>query len=65
MPEALRGGRWRRTLVDPTHSNVWHDRSRAELETVETGTLTGDRFARDLVLLPNSITMIEFERPAR
>ena len=33
LPEALRGGEWREWIVDVTHSNVWHDRRRAELES--------------------------------
>ncbi len=65
LPPALRGGIWSRTLIDPTHSNVWHDRSRAELDTVEKGTIAGEAFALPMTLLPSSVTMIEIEGPGR
>lgn len=59
LPKELHGGRWQRTLVDPTHSNVWHDRSRAELETVDQGPIKDGRLELDLRLLTGSITMLE------
>lgn len=65
VPAPLREGRWRRALVDPTHSNVWHDRSRAELQVVETGAISGDRLMREMTLLPNSVTMLEVEPASR
>ncbi len=61
LPEPLRTARWRRFLIDPTHSNVWHDRSRAELETADTGRANGEALSFDMTLLPHSVTMIEID----
>ncbi len=65
LPPALRGGVWTRTLIDPTHSNVWYDRSHAELETVAKGDMTHTPLSFDMTLLPNSVTMIEITEPKR
>jgi len=59
LPVRLKKGTWRRVLVDATHSNVWHDRARAELETVETGRIEDGPFALEFVLRPSAVTMIE------
>lgn len=59
LPKPLRHGSWHRTLIDPTHSNVWHNRDRAELETVAKGDMQSSPLAFDMTLLPNSVTMIE------
>jgi hypothetical protein len=65
LPPALRDGAWTRTLIDPTHSNVWYDRSRAELETVAGGDVARTPLSFDMTLLPNSVTMIEIAEAKR
>jgi len=59
LPPKLRNGRWRRYLVDATHSNVWHDRAHAELEQVDQGRIPDTRFAKQFVLETNGVTMLE------
>ncbi len=59
LPAELRGGTWREWLVDATHSNVWHDRDRAELEPVARGDIAETTLSLDRTLMPNSVTMIE------
>ena len=61
LPAVMRGASWRRFLIDPTHSNVWYDQSRAELEKVEDGTVRGDSLSLDMTLRANSVTMVEIE----
>jgi len=60
LPAALAGGRWQEWVVDATHSNVWHDSSKAELtKTQGGGGLEGNRFVLERTLGPNSVTLIE------
>jgi hypothetical protein len=59
LPESLRGGAWRESVVDATHANVWHDPNRAELEVVNQGAIQGDSFSVRRTLPANSITLIE------
>ncbi len=59
LPEEVRNGEWREWLVDGTHSNVWHDREKAELEMVNEGNVRGGKLTLNRTLLPNSITLIE------
>jgi len=42
LPKALRAGSFRQFLVDKEHSNIWHDRARAELETAAAGPIPQD-----------------------
>ncbi|HET6250614.1 MAG TPA: hypothetical protein VFE47_23200 [Tepidisphaeraceae bacterium] len=59
LPAELEGGAWRRWTIDATHSNVWNDRSHAELEQTGSGAIgTADL---DETLEPNSVTLYEFE----
>ena len=59
LPASPGGWTFKRYLVDKEHSNIWHDRSRAELETVESG-VSGDptRFAKTFDLWSNAVTLL-------
>ncbi len=59
LPAPLRNGRWREWTVDATHSNVWNDQNRAELEQTGAGQLGGEAFVREETLPANSVTLIE------
>jgi hypothetical protein len=59
LPRAVQGGRWQEWVVDGTHSNVWHDRARAELEQVAAGDCDADALRLARTLPPNSVTLIE------
>jgi hypothetical protein len=63
LPEELRGGAWREWTVDATHSNAWHDRSKAELQRTGAGDIDGGDFQR--ALGANSIMMLELDAPNR
>jgi xylan 1,4-beta-xylosidase len=59
LPSALKGGRWRESVVDATHSNAWNDQSKAELAVTRSGEISGQAFSWENVLPPNSVTLIE------
>lgn len=63
LPKDLAGGKWAQWTIDSTHSNVWHDRAKAELSKTRTGDLTAAGFAWEETLGPNSVTLIELLRP--
>ena len=55
---------WRylcRWTIDATHSNVWNDRSHAELEQTGSGTVGPND--QEESLAPNSVTLLEFSAP--
>jgi len=62
LPAPLRNGTWNVWPIDATHSNVWHDRARAELTRAQNGELNGTAFAWESTLGPNSVTLIELLR---
>jgi hypothetical protein len=57
LPVALAGGRWKQWVVDATHSNVWNDRSRAELEMTAEGEISRPSF--EVTMGPNAVVMFE------
>jgi hypothetical protein len=59
LPETLHRGQWREWIVDATHSNVWHDRRRAELEQTSSGEIERDKFEIRRRLAPNSVSLYE------
>ncbi|HIE51336.1 MAG TPA: hypothetical protein EYP85_06220 [Armatimonadetes bacterium] len=62
LPPTLRGGQMRRYLVDATHSNVFSDWNRAELEVVETKALpAAEEVTWEIALRPNALTLWELE----
>ncbi len=61
LPPWLKGGRWRRYLVDATHSNIFHDEEKGStLQCVEEGNIgTVKSKVFQFTLLPNSVTFLE------
>jgi hypothetical protein len=59
LPRQLAGGKYVQWTIDGTHSNVWHDRNRAELEQTGSGPIKGTKFVLDATLEANSVTLIE------
>ena len=60
VPQKARSGVLRVYSVDATHSNVWHDRAKAELECVVSRPPGGEaRAAYDFTASPASVTLIE------
>ncbi|HOA75079.1 MAG TPA: hypothetical protein PL151_17115 [Phycisphaerae bacterium] len=59
LPRELAGGKYVQWTIDGTHSNVWHDRNRAELERTGGGALEGAKFVLDATLEANSVTLVE------
>lgn len=57
LPRELRDGTYREYTIDATHSNVWHDVKRAELEQTGSGSIPNKDF--DLHMKANSIVLIE------
>jgi hypothetical protein len=57
LPAELKGGAWKRWTIDATHSNVWNDKSHAELEQTGSGTVGGEDLTQ--TLLANSVTLVE------
>jgi len=62
LPAMLQGATWNEWSVDATHSNVWNEASKAELEKTRSGTVAGGRFTFEKVLPPNSVTLVELVR---
>jgi hypothetical protein len=63
IPAALREVPWQEWTIDATHSNVWHDQSKAELTRTAGGTASGTTFTWSKTLGANSITLLELQRP--
>ena len=61
LPPELEGGSWRESIVDATHSNVWHDASKPDLFHGRTGALSGHGFTYEATLGANSVTLVELE----
>ena len=59
LPAALRDATWQEWTIDATHSNVWHDRSKAELTKTQAGNVSGASLTIEKNLAPNSVTLIE------
>lgn len=59
LPAPLAKGVWERQLIDATHSNVWNDKSHANLETVDRGTVSGRELSLEMTLEANTVTRIE------
>ena len=59
LPNSLKSSRWQEWTVDATHSNVWNNRDKAELEKTRSGKSDGS-FAWEGTLQANSITLVEF-----
>ena len=59
VPPELAGGRFREWTVDATHSNVWHDHRRAELEMTSEGTIGSGPFRWSETMLANSVVLVE------
>jgi hypothetical protein len=59
LPASLRDGLWREWTIDATHSNVWHDRSKAELTRTRNGAVIGTELTWEKTLGPNSVTLME------
>ena len=59
LPAALHHGVWQEWTIDATHSNVWHDRNRAELTKTGAGSVSAGRLTWEKTLGANSITLLE------
>ena len=62
LPPVLDSGVWQEWTVDATHSNVWNDRSQADLTRTRTGIVSGRTFLFEETLAPNSVTLVELTR---
>ena len=62
VPPALRDGAWQEWTIDPTHSNVWNDQSKAELTKTRNGNVSGGNFTWENLLRANSVTLLEVNR---
>ena len=62
LPASLKNGAWQEWTIDAAHSNVFHDRGKAELTKTGSGQIAGE-FAWSKRLGANSITMVELLRP--
>ena len=62
LPSVLKGGKWQEWVVDATHSNVWHEQSKAELAVTRSGDISGRSFVVEETLMPNSVTLVELTR---
>lgn len=59
LPAALNAGRWQESVVDATHANAWNEPAKAELTVTRSGEISGNAFAWEQTLPPNSVTLIE------
>lgn len=60
LPASLDNGLCRQFLVDATHSNLWNDESRCELEIAgQNDIVTSVSFSLDLELANNAVTLLE------
>lgn len=59
LPAELTSGKFVQWTVDGTHSNVFNNRDRAELEQTNSGPLAGTKFSLDTTLEANSVTLLE------
>lgn len=59
LPPSLGEGTWQEWTIDATHSNVWHDKSKAELARTRDGLVSNGRFDWEKTLPPNSITILK------
>ncbi|HWN96858.1 MAG TPA: hypothetical protein VNT99_17650 [Methylomirabilota bacterium] len=62
LPPVLRNGAWEEWTIDAAHSNVWHDRAKAELTKTRSGHVNGNSFAWEKVLGANSVTLLSMTR---
>lgn len=66
LDRRLKGGTLRRWVVDRQHSNAFHNKDRAELESIHTGRLSSStRFSGQITVPTNSLTLLEFLPGAR
>jgi hypothetical protein len=64
LPQALRGGSWKEWTIDATHSNIWHNPEKAELEQTASGTIDAAGKAQfQRTLAPNSVTVFDIVAP--
>jgi hypothetical protein len=61
LPAELAGGTWRESIIDATHSNVWHDVNKPDLFRGRTGPLIEKAFTYEATMGANSITLLELE----
>ncbi len=59
LPPALRDGSWQEWAIDATHSNVWDDHTKAELQRTENGRVSRSNFKWEKALRANSVTLLE------
>lgn len=59
LPQELSDGTWNEWTIDATHSNVWHDRNKAELAKTQSGSMNAKAFNWSKMLPPNSVHLIE------
>jgi hypothetical protein len=62
LPPRLKNGTWAEWTIDATHSNIFHDRGKAELAKTGAGQVAS-KFAWSKTLGANSITLVELIRP--
>jgi len=63
ISKKLIGGKCLRYLVDKNHSNIFNDRSKWQLEAVESMPILGDPFSHTFVLDNNAVTLLELVPP--
>lgn len=62
LPEVLKPGCWRESVVDATHGNAWNDLAEAELAVQRSGDTRGVPFLWEHTLQPNSVTLLELTK---
>lgn len=61
LPQSMDNGICRQYLMDATHSNLWNDESRADLQIVkQTDVISSNSFETEVELGNNSVTLLEF-----
>lgn len=66
IPPSLKGGTFKRWVVDKDHSNAFNNKDRAELEVMRTAAIpSSGKFQAGLTVPTNSITLIEMLPRAR
>ena len=59
LPATLATGKWRETIIDSEHCNIFNDVSHCELSVAASGQISNKQFVHERVLLPNSVMLLE------
>lgn len=64
LPQGFMKGKWQEFVIDPSHSNIFNDADRCELEMTDRGDFNNGKFDYDRTMLANSIVMLELTADA-